>query len=115
MKQRNVGVIAIVTPKGYLTIGGETDKLEAAIKTLRETGNKYLVINLNETQYLNSKALGVLISAHSVYIRADGKMKLCCINKRIENIFVLTKLSLVFDVYPTEEFAIASFAEQESV
>ena len=34
---------------------------------------------------------------------------------RIENIFVITKLSLVFDVYPTEEQAIASFAERESV
>jgi anti-anti-sigma regulatory factor len=37
-------------------------------------------------------------------------MKLCSVDKRIQNIFVITKLSLVFDVYDTEEKAIASFA-----
>jgi len=42
-------------------------------------------------------------------------MKLAAVDKRIENIFVITKLSLVFDVYPTEEQAIASFVERESV
>jgi anti-sigma B factor antagonist len=115
MKQRQVGEIAVLVPKGYLTGGDETDELERTIKTLGEGGNKNLVINLGETQHLNSTALGVLISAHSSYVRRGGQMKLCCVDKRIENIFVITKLSLVFDVYPNEEQAIASFVERESV
>ena len=113
MKQRQVGTIAILVPHGYLTGDDETDKLEQGIKTLSEGGNKHLVINLGETQHLNSTALGVLISAHSNYVRRGGQMKLCSVDKRIENIFVITKLSLVFDVYATEEQAIASFAEPE--
>jgi anti-sigma B factor antagonist len=115
MKQRQVGEIAVLAPKGYLTGGDETDELEQAIKKLGEGGNKHLVINLADTQHLNSTALGILISAHSGYVRRGGQMKLCSVDKRIENIFVITKLSLVFDVYPSEEQAIASFAERESV
>jgi anti-sigma B factor antagonist len=115
MKQRQVGAVAVLTPKGYLTGGDETDELERAIKALSDAGNKHLVINLGETQHLNSTALGVLISAHSNYVKRAGQMKLCSVDKRIENIFVITKLSLVFDVYPNEEQAIASFAEKESV
>jgi anti-sigma B factor antagonist len=115
MKSRQVGSIAILTPKGYLTGGEETEELERGIKHLGEEGNKHLVINLSETQHLNSTALGVLISAHSSYVRRGGQMKLAAVDKRIENIFVITKLSLVFDVYPTEEQAIASFVEKESV
>ena len=115
MKSRQVGTVAILTPKGYLTGGEETEQLERGIKQLGEEGNKHLIINLSETQHLNSTALGVLISAHSNYIRRGGQMKLAAIDKRIENIFVITKLSLVFDVYPSEEQAIASFAERESV
>jgi anti-anti-sigma regulatory factor len=57
----------------------------------------------------------VLISAHSSYVRRSGQMKLCAVDKRIENIFVITKLSLVFDVFPTEQQAIASFAESKPV
>ncbi len=115
MKQRQMGNIAVITPRGYLTGGDETDELDQAIKTLVEGGNKSLVINLGETQHLNSTALGVLISAHSSYVRRGGQMKLAAVDHRIQNIFVITKLSMVFDVYPTEELAIASFAERESV
>lgn len=115
MKQRQVGDVVVLAPKGYLTGGDETDELEQAIKALGEGGNKHLVINLGETQHLNSTALGVLISAHSSYVRRGGQMKLCSVDQRIQNIFVITKLSMVFDVYPGEEQAIASFAERESV
>jgi anti-sigma B factor antagonist len=115
MKQRQVETITILAPKGYLTGGEETDELERAIKQLAEAGNKHLIVNLSETQHLNSTALGVLISAHSSYVRRGGQMKLCSVDKRIENIFVITKLSLVFDVYPNEEQAIASFAESKSI
>ena len=115
MKQRQVGSIVILAPKGYLTGGDETEELEQAIKNLAEGGNKAMVVNLSETQHLNSTALGVLISAHSNYVRRGGQMKLCSVDKKIENIFVITKLSLVFDVYPNEEQAIASFAEREKV
>ena len=115
LKIKQVGSIAILAPKGYLMGGDETDELEKAIQKFSEDGNKNLIINLSETQHLNSTALGVLISAHSNYVRRGGQMKLAAVDKRIENIFVITKLSLVFDVYPTEEQAIASFAERESV
>jgi len=115
LKNRQVGSIAILTPKGYLTGGEETEELDKAIEKLSEEGNKHLIINLSEAQHLNSTALGALIRAHSNYVRRGGQMKLAAVDKRIENIFVITKLSLVFDVYPTEEQAIASFAEKESV
>jgi len=75
MKERTVGTIVILAPKGYLTGGDETDELEQRIKALAEAGNKNLVINLAETQHLNSTALGVLISAHSSYVRRGGQMK----------------------------------------
>jgi len=115
MKQRQSGNVVILSPRGYLTGGDETEELEQAIKALGEAGNKSLLINLADTQHLNSTALGVLISAHSNYVRRGGQMKLCSVDKRIENIFVITKLSLVFDVYPNEEQAIGSFTERESV
>ena len=114
MNKREVGSVTILAPRGYLTGGEETDELQQSIQALSEGGNKQLVINLGETQHLNSTALGVLISAHSNYVRRGGQMKLCSVDKRIENIFVITKLSLVFDVYPNEEQAIASFSEKQS-
>ena len=115
MTGRVVGSLTICTPKGYLPGGDETDEIEMAITQLIEDGNTAMIIKLSETQHLNSTALGVLISAHSNYVRRGGQMKLAAVDKRIENIFVITKPSLVFDAYPTEEQAIASFADREPV
>jgi anti-sigma B factor antagonist len=110
VKVKRLNGVVVAQPRGYLVGGEETDELEKLIRDLATEGNVHLVINLGETQHINSTALGVLITGHTNYARRGGQMKLCSVDKRIQNIFVITKLSLVFDVYDTEEKAIASFA-----
>ena len=110
VKVKRLNGVVVAQPRGYLVGGEETDELEKLIRELSTEGNVHLVINLGETQHINSTALGVLITGLTNYARRGGQMKLCSVDKRIQNIFVITKLSLVFDVYDTEEKAIASFA-----
>jgi anti-anti-sigma factor len=106
---RTVGDATILTPKGMLLGGKETDELQSKIKELSEAGNKKLLIDLGQTTFMNSVSLGVLIAGHSSYAKRDAKLKLCNVDKKIQNIFVVTKLSLVFDVYESEEEAVKSF------
>jgi anti-sigma B factor antagonist len=101
--------IVILQPKGNFVGGDETDELREAIKKYSELTNKKLIIDLGDVLYLNSTALGVLISAHANYSKREGKIKLCQLNKNLENLFVITKLALIFDSYPTQEEAIKSF------
>ncbi len=106
---RTVSEVTVLTPKGMLLGGKETDELQSKIKELAEAGNKKLLINLGQTTFMNSVSLGVLIAGHSTYAKREGKMKLCAVDKKIQNIFVVTKLSLVFDVYDEYEEALKSF------
>lgn len=101
--------IVILEPKGNFVGGDETDELRDTIKKYSEEGNKKLLIDLGNVLYLNSTALGVLISAHSNYSKRKGKIKLCQLNKNLENLFVITKLALIFDSYSTQQEAINSF------
>lgn len=101
--------IIIIAPKGNFVGGEETDELRDAIKKCSDAGNIKLIIDLGDVLYLNSTALGVLISAHANYSKRNGKIKLCQLNKNLENLFVITKLALIFDSYPTQEEAIKSF------
>lgn len=111
MRQRRVDNVEILSPQGCLGDNDKTDELNRWIRELINQGHKYLLINLLEDEHLNSVALGVLIAAHSNYVRRGGFMRLCCVNKRLQNIFIITKLALVFDQYGTEEQAIASFSQ----
>jgi anti-sigma B factor antagonist len=104
------GEIVILEPKGNFVGGEETDEMRDTIKKYADSGNKKLIIDLGGVSYLNSTALGVLISSHANYTKREGKVKLCQINKNLENLFVITKLSLIFDSFPNQEEAIASFS-----
>lgn len=114
LSERRVGDIIILYPEGYITGGPETDELEQALARLAEEGVKRLIINCADVKHFNSNGHGILIQTHTWYVRHGGSMKLCTVDKRIENIFVIMKLSLVFDVYPTEEQAVASYAASTS-
>jgi len=101
--------IVVIQPKGNFVGGNETDELRDSIKLLSDKGNKKLIIDLGQVLYLNSTALGVLISAHANYTKRDGKVVLCQLNKNLENLFVITKLSLIFDSFHSLEESLASF------
>jgi len=104
------GKIGVIEVKGSLVGGEETDELRSAVADFVEQGNKKLVIDLSKVTYLNSTAIGVLVSAHTTYSRNKGQVRLCGINKNINNIFVITKLTMVFDVSETREDAIKSLS-----
>jgi anti-sigma B factor antagonist len=105
------GAIAVLEPKGELIGGDETDDLRHSIEELIKEDNKKLVIDLAKVHYLNSSSLGLLAWAHTNYTKRGGKIVLADVEKNIQNIFVITKLSLVFDVYQGQREAIASFAK----
>lgn len=103
------GEIGVIELKGSLVGGEETDELRNAVQDFIEQGNKKLIIDLAKVTYLNSTAIGVLVSAHTTYSRNKGRIRLCGINKNINNIFVITKLTMVFDIAETREEAIKAF------
>ena len=106
---RTSGDVTILAPKGMLLGGKETDELQGKIRELTEAGNKKLLINLEKTTFMNSVSLGVLIAAHANYAKRGAQLKLSAVDKKIQNIFVVTRLSLVFEAYDTADEAIKSF------
>lgn len=99
---------AILHLKGEFIGGQETEDLQNTLKQLAEQQKNSLIINLEKTRYLNSTALGVLIAAHTNFAKREGKVVLCNLSKSIENIFVITKLTMVFPIFENLEEAIKS-------
>jgi anti-sigma B factor antagonist len=102
---------SILQLKGQFIGGEETDKLREALTQAAQQNKNKLIINLEKVTYLNSTALGVLISAHANFVKRGGKIILCNVSKSIENIFVITKLTLVFPICATLDDAIKAISE----
>jgi anti-anti-sigma factor len=103
------GGIGLIETSGSLMGGEETDELRKAVAGFVDRGYEKLIIDLSGVTYLNSTAIGVLVSAQTTYARRNWQVKLAGVNKNIQNIFVITKLTLVFEVYDTTKEAVASF------
>ncbi len=101
--------VGLIEAKGSLIGGEETDKLRQAVAGFIEREYQKLVIDLGGVTYMNSTAIGVLVSAHTSYSRKGWQVKLCGVNKNIDSIFVITKLTLVFDVADTLPDALKKF------
>ena len=99
---------AVIKPHGDLTGGPETDELELLVDQLDAEGVKCLVINLAAVAIMNSLSLSRIIRAHLKFTKRGARVHLCNLENRIEQVFVIAKLSMVFPTYPDEAAAVAA-------
>ena len=100
----------VLKPHGDLTGGAETDELETLVDQLDAEGVKCLVINLAAVAIMNSLALSRIIRAHIKFTKRGARVHLCNLETRIEAVFVVAKLSMLFPVYADEAAAVAACA-----
>ena len=48
-----------------------------------------MVLDLGKVSHLNSIAIGILVGAHTNYQKRGGRIVLCNVDRRIENVFVV--------------------------
>lgn len=104
--------VVILTPKGMLLGGKETEDLQSKIVALDGTGCDRLLINLGKTTYMSSMGLAALFLARAKFIKRGAVVKLCCADRKLMQLFILVKLTLIYgeDLHDTEEQALAAFA-----
>ena len=78
------------------------------IQALLDEGHRKFVLNLEELGWINSSGLGLFIGARRLVDEAGGRMVVCNLNQRIMDIFEVTALSTVWDIYPDVESAVAA-------
>ena len=103
------GSVAIISLSGKLMGGPDAEKVRELIKDSLDAAAKNILIDLGDVSWVNSTGLGILIASHVTVTNAGGNIKLSRVSKRIDQIFMVTKLHTVFDTYETKDEAIASF------
>ncbi len=68
-----------------------------------------ILLNFSEVKYLSSAALGKLITLNARVRARSGSLKLCCICPEIYEVFQITKLNKVFEIYEDESEALSAF------
>lgn len=70
-----------------------------------------LLLNFGRVAHLSSAALGMLITLSKRVSEQNGLLKLSDIHPKIYEVFVITKLNKLFDIYDHATEAMTSFAQ----
>ena len=91
--------------------GPDAAALNDALHKLTEKRKKKVILDVSRVETMNSSGLTMLIGALTTMRNASGDLKIAAASKKIEGLLVITKLSNVFELYPTIKQAISSFAK----
>ena len=72
-------------------------------------GKKKIVLNFGHVEFLSSAALGKLINLKKKVGAVKGKLKLCCIHPDLLEVFRITRLDQVFEIFEEEQEALDKF------
>ena len=108
VKSRRLDDVVVLDISGRLTLGEGTVTLREALQKLLEDGDRKLVLNLAEVDYVDSAGLGELITGYTTVRARGGQLKLLNLTRRIQDLLQITKLLTVFDSFDSETEAIKS-------
>ena len=98
--------MTIVDCNGRIVFGEESALLRDTVKKLIGENNQ-IILNLGGISYIDSGGLGTLVALYTTAHNAGGAVKLANLTQRVGDLLQVTKLLTVFEVYDSEEKAIA--------
>ena len=107
---RQVDGLTILDLSGRITLGEGSVTLRDAVHDVLAKGQKKILLNLGEINYIDSSGIGELVSGFTSVRNAGGELKLLNLTKKVHDLLQITKLYTVFDIKDDEATAVAAFA-----
>jgi anti-sigma B factor antagonist len=99
--------VTIMSCHGRVMFGEEATALRDSLKeALKHTPR--MVLNLSDVTYIDSGGLGTLVGVYSAARAAGADIKLTGLGQRLRDVLQITKLATVFQVFDTEQEALAA-------
>jgi anti-sigma B factor antagonist len=106
---RDVDGVVVLELSGRITLGEGSVQIRDAIRELIGKGQKSILLDMGNVNYIDSSGLGELVSAYTSAKNQNATLKLLKLTKKVHDLLQLTKLYTVFDIYDDEAHAVTSF------
>jgi anti-sigma B factor antagonist len=107
--QRQMAEIYLLTLKGRLVLGQESNGFRTTIDDLLSSGATKIVVNLEQVNYVDSAGLGALIEMHRKTKAKGGRLMLSNLGPNLKHALQVARLLTIFETCATEAAAVASF------
>lgn len=97
--------VVVVKPLNSTIDTTVSREFKGKITDLINQGNKFLILDLSQVDFIDSNGLGSLISILKLITNNQGGIVICDIRQAVLRLFNLTRLNLVFQICQNEEEA----------
>ena len=89
--------VTVVAVEGQLIVGNRQELKQKVLEEL-ENGERKFVVDFDQTGYIDSSGLGVLVSLSKKIREQGGELRLASLNEDLRTLFELTKLDTLFKI-----------------
>ena len=105
---RESGNVTILQVSGRLDLASGSN-LKDQVKKLLAKNVTSIHLNLGSVEFINSSGLGALVSIMKEIRLFKGRLTLSNLATYVQEIFDITQLSHIFEIFVTEEEALSSY------
>jgi anti-sigma B factor antagonist len=105
-KEDDVLVATITAKRATVEFSGALK--EALIKQI-DDGAHNVVVDLSQTEFIDSSFLGTLVAGLKKATMMNGDLKVVGLQESVKSIFELTRLYRIFDIFDNKDTALKSF------
>lgn len=105
LERENASVVSV---KGQVT-EKNVGKLKKMLDDLLDSEKHKVVLDFEDTAYLDSSGLAVIVSRTREFRKKKGDLRLAAMNDKVKEIFDVTFLSQLFRIYDNPEEACKNF------
>ena len=99
------GAVPVLAIKGEIDVSTAPD-LRDRLLSLAQADKNTVVVDLREVSFLDSTALGVLVSGLKRFRASGGDLKLVVTGRSVSKVLEITGLTDVFSIFETVEAAV---------
>ncbi len=89
---RQIDGVTIVDCSGRITLGEGSVVMRDVVKDLLGKGQKKILLNLGDVNYIDSSGIGELVAAFTTVRNQGGELKLLNLTKKVHDLLQITKL-----------------------
>lgn len=108
IETRELKHVSVVKVSGRVDSATAPD-LEKSLQSLLDSERTRIVMDLQETEYMSSAGLRVLVAMHKAAKKNGGGLCLAQPSARVKEVLDLAGLTPVFDLYPDVVEAVGAF------
>ncbi|MBD3391868.1 MAG: STAS domain-containing protein [Chitinivibrionales bacterium] len=86
--------------------------LRARLSQLLEENRRWIVIDLSKANYLSSMGVAVIVDVKLKANKANGDVKLACVNQLIRSLLDITNVTRKMDIFSTVDEAIEAVKKE---